>query len=52
MVVTDADEIAFEDQFPLMAVDFVRNGQYTVVPFPFKYLREYAKMDSISVTKD
>ena len=26
---------------PLMAVEFVRNSQYTVLPFPFKYLREY-----------
>ena len=29
--------------FSMMAVDFVRNGQYTVVPFPIKYLREYFK---------
>ncbi len=27
---------------PLMDVTFVRNGQLTVLPFPFKYLREYA----------
>ena len=27
--------------FSMMAVDFVRNGQYTVVPFPIKYLQEY-----------
>ena len=27
--------------FSMMAVDIVRNGQYTVVPFPIKYLREY-----------
>lgn len=26
---------------PLMDVTFVRNGQLTVLPFPFKYLREY-----------
>ena len=26
---------------PLMAVAFVRYGDYTVLPFPFKYLREY-----------
>ena len=25
----------------LMSVEFVRNEQYTVIPFPFKYLREY-----------
>lgn len=27
----------------MMAVDFVRNGQYTVIPFPIKYLREHFK---------
>ena len=26
---------------PLMNVPFVRNGQLTVIPFPFKYLREW-----------
>ena len=34
-------EIQADKLIPLMAVDFVRNGQYTVLPFPFKYLREY-----------
>lgn len=33
----------FNDLLKLMAVTFVRNGQLTVVPFPFKYLREYSK---------
>lgn len=28
----------------LMNVTFVRNGQLTVVPFPFKYLREYGSV--------
>lgn|GEM_PF-245844 len=37
-------EIEFEKLLPLMAVDFVRIGQYTVLPFPFKYLREYVRM--------
>ena len=27
--------------FPLMTVEFVRNEHYTVIPFPFKYIREY-----------
>ena len=31
----------FSRLLPLMNVSFVRNGQLTVVPFPFKYLREY-----------
>ncbi|MBQ3750136.1 MAG: hypothetical protein II865_02375 [Bacteroidales bacterium] len=34
-------ELFFEQLLPLMSVTFVRNGQLTVVPFPFKYLREY-----------
>lgn len=34
--------IFFDDMLPLMNVDFVRYGDLTVVPFPFKYLREWA----------
>lgn len=30
--------------FSMLAVDFVRHGQYTVIPFPIKYLREYYKL--------
>ncbi len=37
----DGAEVHFEEMLPLMNVSFVRNGQLTVVPFPFKYLREY-----------
>lgn len=33
----------FEQLLPLMSVSFVKNGQLTVVPFPYKYLREYIK---------
>lgn len=40
-VVSLGDKVEFEEMLPLMAVDFVRNSQYTVLPFPFKYLREY-----------
>lgn len=29
---------------PLLAVDFVASSGWTVLPFPFKYLREYAKV--------
>lgn len=35
----------FEKLLPLMSVEFVRNGQLTVVPFPFKYLREWIDMN-------
>lgn len=31
----------FEELLPLMNIVFVRNGQLTVYPFPFKYLNEY-----------
>ena len=39
----DDSELIFEKLLPLMNVTFVRNGQLTVLPFPFKYLREYIK---------
>ncbi len=35
-----ADE-AFGLLLPLLSVDFVRNGRPTVLPFPFKHLREW-----------
>lgn len=34
-------QVMFERLLPLMNVTFVHNGQLTVLPFPFKYLREY-----------
>lgn len=36
-------DLIFEKLLPLMNVIFVHNGQLTIVPFPFKYLREYVK---------
>lgn len=33
----------FAELLPLMNVSFVHNGQLTVMPFPFKYLREYGR---------
>lgn len=33
--------LLFEALLPLMNVTFVRNGQLTIMPFPFKYLREH-----------
>lgn len=36
--------LIFEELLPLMGVEFVRYGQLTVIPFPFKYLREGIKM--------
>ena len=40
-VVSETDDLEFSELLPLMAVEFVRNNQYTVLPFPFKYLREW-----------
>ena len=42
-VISLGEELEYEEALPLMAVEFVRNSQYTVLPFPFKYLREYIK---------
>ena len=36
-------DLMFEKMLPLMNVTFVHNGQLTVIPFPFKYLKEYLK---------
>ena len=33
--------IFFDELLQTMNVTFVRNGQLTIMPFPFKYLREY-----------
>ncbi len=38
-------KIGLDKFLPLMNVSFVINGQLTVVPFPFKYLREHVLMN-------
>ena len=38
--------LIFKDILPLMGVEFVRYGMLTVMPFLFKYLREYAMKTS------
>ena len=38
----------FDSLFQTLDVSFVRNGQLTVIPFPFKYLREYIKLNYIA----
>lgn len=40
-VISLGSELEYEELLPLMAVEFVRNSQYTVLPFPYKYLMEY-----------
>ncbi|MBR5874740.1 MAG: hypothetical protein IKY90_08420 [Oscillospiraceae bacterium] len=49
-VVSIGGEIFFEQLMKLLAVEFVRNGQYTVLPFPFKYLNEYIRQKNQSET--
>lgn len=39
----EGTNVDFDRMLKLMNVTFVRNGQLTVAPFPFKYLREYVK---------
>lgn len=40
-VISLGNKLEYIELLPLMAVEFVRNDQYTVLPFPYKYLREY-----------
>lgn len=37
----EGSRLIFKELLPLMGVEFVRYGMLTVVPFPFKYIREY-----------
>ena len=41
VVAVKGSKLIFKELLPTMNVNFVRTGQSTVVPFPFKYLREY-----------
>lgn len=43
IVAVDNSKLRFKEILPTMDVDFVRTGDSTVLPFPFKYLREYSK---------
>lgn len=38
------DSLFLQNYLETMNVTFIRNGQLTVIPFPFKYLREYYRM--------
>lgn len=46
-VIATRGELNFIRYLPLLSVEFVRNGSYTVVPFPFKYLREWKTKKAI-----
>ncbi len=39
-------KLFFREVLDTMNVTFVRNGQLTVMPFPFKYLREWIEMNA------
>jgi len=41
IVAVNGSKLIFRQLLPTMDVDFVRMGQSTVIPFPFKYIREY-----------
>ena len=40
--------LQFERYLPLLEVDFVRANGWTVIPFPFKYLREWGKLQQVA----
>ena len=43
IIAVNGSKLVFKEILPTMDVDFVRTGQSTVLPFPFKYIREYAQ---------
>ena len=45
IVAVNGSILIFKEILPTMDVDFVRTGQSTVLPFPFKYIREYAQFE-------
>ncbi|TVQ60785.1 MAG: hypothetical protein EA366_03445, partial [Spirulina sp. DLM2.Bin59] len=46
IVAVNGSKLVFKQILPTMDVDFVRTGQSTVIPFPFKYIREYKSLDN------
>lgn len=42
-------KLIFESLLPLLNVTFVRNGKLTVVPFPFKYIKEFILMKDSNI---
>jgi hypothetical protein len=45
IVAVNGSKLIFKELLPTMDVDFVRTGESTVIPFPFKYIREYLNFD-------
>jgi hypothetical protein len=48
VVAEKGSNLVFNDILKTMDVDFVRTGQSTVLPFPFKYLREYSEFKEVN----
>lgn len=44
--------IFFDELRHMLSVEFVRNGQYTVIPFPMKYLNEYIRFKEKDIDFD
>ncbi|MUG95121.1 hypothetical protein F7734_23265 [Scytonema sp. UIC 10036] len=49
IVAVNGSKLIFRQLLPTMDVDFVRTGQSTVIPFPFKYIREYKNFGARTV---
>jgi hypothetical protein len=47
VVAVNGSKLIFRQLLQTMDVDFVRTGQSTVIPFPFKYIREYNEMTNV-----
>lgn len=43
VVAVEGSKLILDEILQTMNVDFVKTGQSTVIPFPFKYIREYAE---------
>lgn len=52
IIADPGSQLVFDQLLQCMNVDFVRTGQSTVVPVPFKYLREYRDIMIRSKTAD
>lgn len=45
IIAVEGSKLIFQELLKTMDVDFVRTGQSTVIPFPFKYIREYHNLN-------
>jgi hypothetical protein len=45
IISVEGSKLIFQELLKTMDVDFVRTGQSTVIPFPFKYIREYQNLN-------